>query len=223
MASPGQVVGGRQPAGSGADDQHPLAGRRRRWRELPAVLAGGVAEKPLDRVDRHRGVQIDAVAVRLARVVADPAVDRGKRIVRDQQPPCLLVLADAGVAEPALDVLAGRACVVARRQQVDVNGTTLADRPGTRPPMEQIRQRREVALWSVRTGAWPTLLVMGRHPTHDRTGSAAVGPDLGRLAGGIGAKDPARSWALGADSEVVRGGEVWRGRGSRHVLSLAGS
>ena len=77
--------------------------------------------------------------IRLARVIADPSVDRRKRVVGDQESPSLLVLADPGVAEPALDVLAGRACVVARWQQVDVDGTALADGPGTRLPMDQIR------------------------------------------------------------------------------------
>ena len=139
VASPGQVVGGRQSAGSGADDQHPLTRRLRRGRELPSVLAGCIAEKPLDGMDGDRRVEIGAVADRLARVIADPSVDRRKRVVGDEESPSLLVLADPGVAEPALDVLAGRACVVARWQQVDVDGTALADGPGTRPPMDQIR------------------------------------------------------------------------------------
>ena len=54
VAEPGQVVGGRQPARPGADDEHPLAGAGRRRVERPAVLEREVAEEPLDRVDRDR-------------------------------------------------------------------------------------------------------------------------------------------------------------------------
>ena len=44
--------------------------------ELPAPLQRQVAEEPLDRVDRDGAVEVGAVADALARVVADPPVDR---------------------------------------------------------------------------------------------------------------------------------------------------
>ena len=81
VAEPGQVVGGRQPARPGADDEHPPAAARRRRVERPAALEREVAEEPLDRVDRDRAVELGAVAGGLARVVADPAVDRRERVV----------------------------------------------------------------------------------------------------------------------------------------------
>ena len=40
-------------------------------------------------MDRHRAVELGAVADALARVVADPAVDRRQRVVRDELPPRL--------------------------------------------------------------------------------------------------------------------------------------
>ena len=84
MAEPGQVVGGRQAARPGADHEHPLAAADRRRVEEPALLQREVAQEPLDRVDRDGAVEAGAVADALARVVADPPVDRGQRIVRDE-------------------------------------------------------------------------------------------------------------------------------------------
>ena len=144
MAEPGQVVGGRQPARPGADHEHPLAAAHRRRVEQPALLEREVAQEALDRVDRDGAVEAGAVADALARVVADPPVDRGQRVVGDELAPRLLVPAGLRVRQPGLDVLAGRAAGVARRQQVDVDGTALADRAGVGAPVQQVRQRRDV-------------------------------------------------------------------------------
>ena len=51
VAEPAQMVGGRQPARTGTDDGHPLAGGGRGRVELPALLDPRVAEEPLDRMD----------------------------------------------------------------------------------------------------------------------------------------------------------------------------
>ena len=111
---------------------------------MPSLLQREVAQEPLDRVDRDGAVEIGAVADALARVVADPPVDRGQRIVGDELTPRLLVPARLSVREPGLDVLAGRAAGVARRQQVDVDGSALPDRAGVGAPVQQVRQRRDV-------------------------------------------------------------------------------
>src|SRR4249920_2691598 len=87
-----QVVRGREPARSTADYKHPLAGARGWWNELPSVLERFITKESLDRMDRNGAVQLGTIARGLARVVADPAVDRGKWVVCDQQPPCLLVV-----------------------------------------------------------------------------------------------------------------------------------
>ena len=128
MAEPGQVIGGRQTARAGADHQDSPAGRGRR-RNRPAFRRRHVAEKALDRVDRHRGVQLRAVAGRFARVVADPAVGRRQRIVRHQRLPRAAVVAGLRQRQPGLDVLAGGACVIAGRQQCDVVGEARAEWP----------------------------------------------------------------------------------------------
>ena len=125
-----QVVGRGQSGRAGADDQHPLAGRSGGRRQLPALRDRLVAEEPLDRVDADRGVELGAVARRLARVVADPAHDRRERVVGDEPPPRRLVAAVLGRVQPALDLLAGRAGVVARREPVDVDRTLAAPGAG---------------------------------------------------------------------------------------------
>ncbi len=130
VAEAAQVIGGREPRRAGADDQHALAGFARRRRELPAALDRLVAEEALDRIDADRLVELAAVARALARVVADAPHDGGQRIVRGQRAPGGLVVAALGVVEPALDVLAGRAGVVAGRQPVEIDRPRRAPRAG---------------------------------------------------------------------------------------------
>ena len=48
VAHPGQVIGGGQAAGTGADDQHPLAGRLGGDFKLPVLLEGQIAEEAFD-------------------------------------------------------------------------------------------------------------------------------------------------------------------------------
>ena len=149
VAEPGQVVGGRKPARPGPDDQHPPTAADRGRVERPAPLEREIAEEPLDRVNRDGAVEAGPVADALARVVADPAVDRRHRVVGGQLPPRAFMVTGLGVRQPRLDVLTRRAAGVARRQQVEVDGALLADRTGAGPPVQQIRQRRNVSsLWS---------------------------------------------------------------------------
>src|SRR5215472_5068220 len=149
MPQPGQVVGGRQSAGAGADDEHAPPAPGRRGVERPAPLQREVAEEPLHRVNRDGAVQTGPVADALTGVVADPPVDRGQRIVGDKLPPGLLMPAGLGVRQPGLDVLPGRAARVARWQQVEVHGTALPHRPGSPAPVQQVGQRRHVRWWLV--------------------------------------------------------------------------
>ena len=144
MPQPGQMAGGRQAARAGADHQHPPAGSHRRRIEQPALLERRVAQEALDGVDRHRAVQAGAVAVALTRVVTDPPVDSGERVVRDQGPPRPLVLAVLNLGQIALDVLARRTGRVARRQQVHVDGPLGAHRPRTRVAVQQVGQGSDV-------------------------------------------------------------------------------
>jgi alkylation response protein AidB-like acyl-CoA dehydrogenase len=105
-----------------------------------------VAEMALDRMDRDCSVELRAVAGGFARVVADATVDGRERVVVREHPPGLLVLADPGVRQPALDVLARRAGVVARGQQVDIHRTLRPHRARTQPGLPEWGERGEVAL-----------------------------------------------------------------------------
>ena len=80
--------GGRRPRARSA--RAPITSTRLPLRtgggvEQPSALERQVAEEALDRVDRHGAVEVRAVAVALARVVADAPVDGGERIVRHQR------------------------------------------------------------------------------------------------------------------------------------------
>ena len=89
-----QVVGGRQPARPGADDEHPPAAAARR-----AARTSSPARAPGRRGSARRAWIETALSssarlqTRLARVVADPAVDRRERVVGHQLAPGLLVAA----------------------------------------------------------------------------------------------------------------------------------
>ena len=128
VAQEGQVPGRRQAARSGADDEHALARRGTRGSDGPSLLERHVAEEPLDRVDADRLIDVLAVARVLARVIAHAAVHRRHRIVADDDVPGLAIAAGLRLGEPGLDVFAGRAGVVARRQAIDVERPHRADR-----------------------------------------------------------------------------------------------
>ena len=66
-----------------------------------------VAEKPLDRMDADRLVDVLAIARVLARVIADAAVHGGQRVVSDDDLPGLAIPARLRLGEPCLHVLAG--------------------------------------------------------------------------------------------------------------------
>ncbi|EXI73933.1 MAG: hypothetical protein AW07_02071 [Candidatus Accumulibacter sp. SK-11] len=135
MAEAAQVVGGRHSRRAGADDQNVLARFAGRRGQLPAALERLVAEEALDRIDPHRRIKLAAVAGALAGVVADPPHDRRERVVLGQVPPGAFIVARFGVEQPALDVLAGRALLVARWQPVEI------DRPRGAPGAGTVGQR----------------------------------------------------------------------------------
>ena len=85
-----------------------------------------------------------AVADGFTRVITHPSVDRGEWIVRNKLTPGLLVPAGGRMGKPGLDVLPGRATGIAGRQQIDVDGPVLADRPGPGPPMQQVCKGRDI-------------------------------------------------------------------------------
>src|SRR5271168_829234 len=95
-------------------------------------------------MDRHCTVETGSVADGFTRVVAHPPVDCGEWVVRNELTPSLFVPAGGGVRKPRLDVLPGGATGIAGRQQIDVDGSALAHRPGPGLPMRQVRKRSDV-------------------------------------------------------------------------------
>ena len=120
VAAPRQVPGRGEAARAGADDEHALARGRLVGRDRPAFLEGHVAQEAFDGVNAHRFVELAAVAGVLAGVVAHTAVDRGKGVVPDDDLPRVSIPAGLSLGQPRLDVLSGRAGVVAGRKAVDV-------------------------------------------------------------------------------------------------------
>ena len=216
VAEPGQVVGGREPARPGADHEHPLAAAHR-WHRRNATLARS-ARSPRKRSTEWIETALSrsgAVADALARVVADPPVDRRQRIVGDELAPRLLVSARLGVRQPRLDVLAGRAAGVARRQQVDVDGAALANRARAGTPVQQVGQRRHVPRWVVHAGRH------GRTPMASRLTRLGRTPGCGARAASCGprSRSPSRPCARSTASAFTFASIC--ANGPPHVLAMA--
>ncbi len=120
MSAPREVPCGGEAARTGADDEDPFAGGTR-WRvDRPLLLEREISDETLDGMDGHRFVDLVAVAGGFARVIADAAVHGRQGIVAQNNRPRFAIAAGLRFREPRLDVLAGRARIVARRQAIDV-------------------------------------------------------------------------------------------------------
>jgi hypothetical protein len=128
MAEPRQMIGGRQPARAGTDDQHALAGCEPVNRHRPVLRHCEVAQKPLNGVNTDGAVELPAIAAGFAGMIADTPVHCRQWIVADQRFPCGAVLSSLRQCEPRLDVLAGRAGGVAGRKQVDIDRMLMTNR-----------------------------------------------------------------------------------------------
>ena len=121
MAEPRELIGGGEPGRPGADDKRALARFHGGLVEGPALFDGEIAEEALDRIDADGDIENRPIASGFAGVIADASHAGGQRIVSRQRAPGRFVVAGFGVAQPALDVLARRAGVVAGRQTVDID------------------------------------------------------------------------------------------------------
>ena len=156
MPQPCEVISGRETTRSRANHQHALArGRRLDW-QLPALLHGKVAQKPLNGVNGDRTVKCASVALVFARVIADPPVDRRKGVVAGECGPGVTVAARTHLLKPTLDVLTSRADLVAGRQEVFVDWPTRRRRPGA-PLGKKVYERCHVG-WMLNHFAAPQAL-----------------------------------------------------------------
>src|SRR6476469_5724538 len=103
-------------------------------------------------MDGHRTVEICSVADGFTWVVAHPAVDGGAWVVLDELTPRGFVATGGGVRQPGLDILSGGASSIARRHQIDVDRSALANRTGPRVPAAKVRKRRDVLVTSHHPG-----------------------------------------------------------------------
>ena len=88
-------------------------------------------------------VQLLAIAVIFARVVADPPVYSGHGIVADKRLPSVAMLSSLNQGKPRLNVLAGRAGMIAGRQEIGIHRTSGSHRSGAQL-RDQVDDRRDV-------------------------------------------------------------------------------
>ena len=145
VATAGEMVGRRQSAWAAADHQDALAAWRRRYGRLPGLCGCQVTQKPLHGMNADGTVELAAAAVRLAWMIADPPVDGREGIVAQDRFPGLVVFPGLCEIKPHLHVFAGRARLVARRQEVNIDRSSHAGRAG---PLlaQQVDDRGEIRL-----------------------------------------------------------------------------
>ena len=129
MAHAGKLIGSRQSAGPRADNEDALAAWLQAARQWPALRGCLVAEKPFNRMDADAAVQLPAIAGTLARVIANPAMHCGQRVVPDQALPRITEFSGLRQIEPALNILASRAGMIAGWQKIDIKGMSIARWP----------------------------------------------------------------------------------------------
>ena len=163
---------------------------------LDRVLGQGqavVAEEALHAADADRLVVRGPVAGRLARVVADPAGDRRHRVVLHDREVAVEVALVLDVVQVLLDLLAGRAGVVARRRLVPV------DRP----------EEPEVA-----GGEEPLAFFLGGRRGHAGDGQLQVRRDPGAADGhgasSVRVQSAVVAWAAGVAGPAGRGSPAVR-------------
>jgi hypothetical protein len=135
----GEVIGGRQPARAGTDDENAPAAGRCIVRQLPTFRSRLVPQEALDRMDVYTAVELVAIAGSFAGMIADPTVHRGHWIVPHQMLSCLSKLACLSKIEPALNIFAGQLhCRAAEDQHRLDDGfaSALTSLGGSYPPSD---------------------------------------------------------------------------------------
>jgi len=118
MAEPRQVIGAGKTGGTGANDKDATPGQLTAAR-LPFLLPSEVAQKALDGVDAHGGVEVSSVTPALAGMITGPTVHGWKRIVVEDLIPRLPPSAGPRMLKPGLNVLSSRTSRIAGWQVGD--------------------------------------------------------------------------------------------------------
>jgi len=92
-------------------------------------------------VNAHRALDLTAIAVALAGVVADATMNGGEGVVLNEKLPGASVVTFYNFREPTLDVLASRTGCIAGRKKVQIDGPSDSDRPCRSISREVGRQR----------------------------------------------------------------------------------
>ena len=205
----GQVVGGRQAAGPGADHGDLLPGVPLRLRGLEAHLRLQVGQKPLDRLDGDRLVPFSAAALRLAGVVADAPADGRQGVVPLDQLERLLELPGCRERDVTLDGDVRRALDLAGRHAPLVDGEGVGNRLGE--PLEDRLALRQ-----------PLVELVGQ--LHGAVGGALPAP---RAAGRVHVLGPrvqvqAEPARLAVDRRDLRVGQQLDVRVPAHLHELGG-
>ena len=200
MAKLRQMIGGRETARTSPDHKHALAGAWRFDRQGPFVPRREIAEKAFDCVNADGTVEILAITARFARVIADPAMHARQWVVPNERLPGLSKLGGLGEPQPGLDVLAGRAGDIARRQQIDIDRPLGPHRPRALLPARVdgpghvVTDRHDVSPRCRRSGrrSAPLQSVNSASPAHVRARAIPAGLQLAKAAprkGSSGATD----------------------------------
>ena len=139
-----QMIGGRQTAGTGADDENTLASGRCGDGELPVLLQGQITEEPFHRMNTDRGIELASVTGRFTGMVADPAVDAGHRVIFGQTLPGFLEATGLRMGQPSLDILTCWTGIIASRQQIHIKRPLHALRADIALFLRQIQRARHI-------------------------------------------------------------------------------
>jgi hypothetical protein len=79
-------------------------------------------------MDTDRAIQLLAIALSFARMITNPAMNRGHRVILHNLLPSLFIVAGLHQGQPGLDIFPGRASMIAGRQKVFIFGAMATHR-----------------------------------------------------------------------------------------------
>ena len=127
MAQSSKVPGTRKTRRSGADNKDPFTGIPARLNG-PSLFNGEITQEAFNGMYCHRFIKIFSITACLAGMVTGSAVRAWERISVYEFAPGGFEISIPGMGQPALDILARRAGMIARRQVIDPDRMLAPDR-----------------------------------------------------------------------------------------------